>query len=139
MHCKLYNFVISAAILITLLTGCRQLLGEANDPGIIASDIELVEKIKVTLPARGEIYAPGDLIEIKWLTSFSSVSKLKILLYKKSALQRTIIKDTQNLGSYFWRIPDVIDNSVHYNFKVVDSNNPEVFNYSGQFGILNNN
>jgi hypothetical protein len=139
MHCKLYNFVISAAILISLITGCRQLLEGANDPGFITTDLEPVEKIIVTSPARGVFYAPGDLIEIKWLTSFSTVSKLNILLYRKSVLQRTIIADTRNAGSYFWRIPDVIDNSVHYIIKVVNSNNPEVFNYSGQFGILNNN
>ncbi len=139
MHCKLYNFVISAAILISLITGCRQLLEGANDPGFITTDLEHVEKIIVTSPARGVFYAPGDFIEIKWLTSFSTVSKLNILLYRKSVLQRTIIADTRNAGSYFWRIPDVIDNSVHYIIKVVNSNNPEVFNYSGQFGILNNN
>ena len=139
MQCKLYNFVISAAILILLFTGCRQLFGGANDPGFITTDYEYVEKIIVTSPARGDFYAPGDLIEIKWLTSFSSVSNVNILLYRKSALQRMIIKNTQNFGSYFWRIPDVIDNSVHYNFKVVDSNNPEVFNYSGSFGIIKNN
>lgn len=139
MHCKLYNFVISAAILILLFTGCRQLFGGANDPGFITTNFEYVEKIIVTSPARGDFYAPGDLIEIKWLTSFSSVSNVNILLYRKSALQRTIIADTRNAGSFSWRIPDVIDNSVHYNFKVVDSNNPEVFNYSGSFGILKNN
>ena len=49
MHCKLYNFVISAAILISLITGCRQLLEGANDPGFITTDLEPVEKIIVTL------------------------------------------------------------------------------------------
>jgi len=139
MHCKLYIFVISAAILISLFTGCRQLFGGANDPGFITTNFEYVEKIIVTSPARGDFYAPGDLIEIKWLTSFSSISSLNIHLYRKSLLQRTIIEDTQNASSYFWRIPDVIDNSVHYIIKVVDSNNPEVFNSSGRFTILNNN
>jgi len=139
MHCNLYNFVISAAILISLFTGCRQLFGGADDPGFITTDFEYVEKIIVTSPARGDFYAPGDKIEIKWLTSFSTVSKVNIFLYRKSLLQRTIIEDTQNAGSYFWRIPDVIDNSVHYIIKVVDSNNPEVFSYSGSFGVLNNN
>ncbi|MCH7963030.1 MAG: GPI anchored serine-threonine rich family protein [Bacteroidetes bacterium] len=139
MKCKLYNVVISALIFIALFTGCRQLLEGANDPGIITTDFEPVEKIIVTSPVRGDIYAPGDLIEIKWLTSFSSVSKLNIFLYRKSVLQRTIIKATQNTGSYFWQIPDTIDNSVHYSIKVVSSNNPEEFNSSGSFGILNNN
>ena len=139
MHCKLYNIVISAAILISLFTGCRQLFGGANDSGIITTDFEYVEKIIVTSPARGDFYAPGDTLEIKWLTSISPFSKLNIYLYRKSILQRSIIENTQNEGSYFWRIPGAIDNSVHYIIKVVNSNNLEVFNFSGQFGILNNN
>ena len=138
MNCKQYILIISGAIIISLLTGCRQLLEGANNPGFITTDFDYVEKILVSSPARGDFYAPGDLIEIKWLTSFSSVSRLNILLYRKSLLKRTIIENTQNTGSYFWRIPDVIDNSVHYAIKVVNGNNPEVFNYSGQFGILNN-
>ena len=98
MHCKLYNFVIFGAILISLLTGCRQLLEGTNNPGFITTDLEPVEKILVTSPSRGDFYAPGDLIEIKWLTSFSSISNVNILLYRKSALQRTIIADTRNAG-----------------------------------------
>ncbi len=139
MYWRKYIFIISGAIIILLLTGCRQLLGGANDPGFITADFEYVERITVTSPSRGDFYAPGDLIEIKWLTSFSSFNKLNILLYKKSTLQRTIIENTQNTGSYFWRIPGVIDNSVHYLIKVVNSKNPGVFNYSGQFGIFSNN
>jgi hypothetical protein len=138
MNCKLYNFIIFGAIFILLLTGCRQLLEGTNDPGFITTDLEPVEKIIVTSPARGDFYAPGDTLEIKWLTSFSSVNKINIFLYRKSNLQRTIIENTQNAGSYLWRIPGAIDNSVHYIIKVVNSNNPEVFNFSGQFGIKNN-
>jgi len=139
MNCKNHSFIISVAIIILLLTGCRQLLGGATDPGFITTNYEYVEKIIVTSPARGDFYAPGDLIEIKWLTSFSTVSNVNILLYRKSALQRTIANSIVNQGSYTWHIPYMINNSVHYNFKVVDSNNPEVFNYSESFGILNNN
>ena len=139
MHWRQYIFIISGAIIISLLTGCRQILEGTTDPGLITPDLERVEKIIVTSPARGDFYAPGDVIEIKWLTSFSSAKKINILLYRKSNLKRTIIESTQNAGSYFWRIPDAIDNSVHYLIKVINNNNPEVFNYSGQFGILNNN
>ena len=138
MNCKLYKFVISAAILISLFTGCRKLFGGATDPGFITTDYEYVEKIIVTSPARGDFYAPGDLIEINWLTSFSTISNVNILLYRKSALQRTIANNISNQGSYEWHIPHVIDNSIHYTVKVVNSNNPEVFNYSGRFGILEN-
>ena len=139
MKCKLYKVVISASILFSLFTGCRQLLGGANDPGFITTDFEPVEKFIVISPVRGDIYAPGDMIEIMWLTSFSSVSKINVLLYRKSALQRTIIEDHQNVGNYFWQIPDAIDNSIHYSIKVVNSNNPEEFNSSGRVGIINKN
>jgi hypothetical protein len=138
MRCKLYNFFISVAIFISLLTGCRQFLEGTPDPGFITPDLRLVDKIIVTSPARGDFYAPGDTLEIKWLTPFSSVNKINIFLYRKSNLQRTIIENTQNAGSYLWRIPGAIDNSVHYIIKVINSSNPEVFNFSGQFGIKNN-
>ena len=139
MNCKQYICIISGAIIISLCTGCRQLFGGATDPGFTTTEYEYVEKIIVTSPVRGDFYAPGDLIEINWLTSFSTVTNVSIFLYKKSALQRTIANNISNQGSYTWHIPYMIDNSVHYNFKVVDSNNPEVFNYSESFGILNSN
>jgi len=65
MHCKQYNFIISGAIIISMLTGCRQLLGGANDTGYITTIVDYEEKIIVTSPARGDFYAPGDFIEIK--------------------------------------------------------------------------
>jgi len=139
MKFKIYKVVFSVVILVVLFTGCRQLLEGTNDPGFITTNFEAVEKIIVTSPVKGDIYAPGDLMEIKWLTSFSSVTKLNILLYRKSILQRTIIEATQNVSNYFWRIPDVIDNSINYTIKLVNSNNPEEFNHSGRFGIINDN
>ncbi|MFB3057785.1 MAG: hypothetical protein ACE1ZQ_11585 [Ignavibacteriaceae bacterium] len=45
MKCKLYTVVISAAILIALHTGCRQLLEGANDPGFITTDFDLLKKL----------------------------------------------------------------------------------------------
>jgi hypothetical protein len=139
MHCKQYIFIISGAIFISSLTGCRQLLEGASDPGFITTDLEPVEKIVVSSPVRGDIYEPGESVQINWVTAFSSFSNIDIYLYRKSNLQRTIIENTQNNGSYFWRIPDVIDNSVQYIIKVVNSDNQEVFNYSGRFGIVKNN
>ena len=139
MHCNLYNFVISAAILISLITGCRQLIEGSNDPGFITTDLEPTEKIVVSSPVKGDIYEPGESVQINWVTSISSISYINIYLYRKSVLKKTIAKGLVNQGSYTWHIPHVIDNSNHYTLKVVNSNNPEVFNYSGQFGILNNN
>jgi hypothetical protein len=139
MHCKLYNFIISAAILISLITGCRQFIEGSNDPGFIQTDLEPVEKIVVSSPVKGDIYEPGESVQINWITSTSSISYIDIYLYRKSDLKRTIANSFVNQGSYTWHIPHVIDNSNHYTLKVVNSSNPEVFNYSGQFGILKNN
>ena len=136
---KLKKVVISAAILISLFTGCRQLLGGANDPGFITTNFEPIEKIVVSSPVKGEIYEPGESIQIKWFSSFSTISNIDIYLYRKSALKKTITHNLVNQRSYTWRIPDAIDNSVHYSLKVINSNNPEEFSFSGRFGILNNN
>jgi hypothetical protein len=139
MNCKNYSFIISGAIIISLLTACRQLLEGPNDPGFIQTDLDPVEKIVVSSPVKGDIYEPGEAVQIKWVTSNSSISYIDIYLYRKSILKRTIANSIVNEGSYTWHIPHVIDYSNHYTVKVVNSNNPEVFNYSGQFGILKNN
>jgi hypothetical protein len=139
MNCKNYSFIISGAIIISLLTGCRQLLEGPNDPGFIQTDLEPVEKIVVSSPVKGDIYEPGESVQINWITSNSSISYIDIYLYRKSVLKRTLANSLVNQGSYTWHIPHVIDYSNHYTVKIVNSNNPEVFNYSGQFGILKNN
>ena len=139
MNCKHNSFIISVAVIILLLTGCRQLLEGQNDPGFIQTDLGPVEKIVVTSPVKGKIYSPGELVQINWVTSNSSISYISIYLYRKSVLKRTIANSLVNQGSYTWQIPHVIDYSNHYTVKVVNSYNPEVFNYSGQFGILQNN
>ena len=74
-----------------------------------------------------------------WFSSLSSISNIDIYLYRKSVLKRTITLNLVNQGSYTWHIPNVIDNSINYTVKVVNSNNPEEFNSSGRFTILNNN
>ena len=139
MNSKHYSFIISGAIIISLLTGCRQLLEGSNDPGFIQTDLEPVEKIVVSSPVKGDIYEPGESEQINWITSNSSISYIDIYLYRKSVLKRTLANSHVNQGSYTWHIPHEIDYSNHYTVKVVNSNNPEVFNYSGQFGILKNN
>jgi hypothetical protein len=138
MHCKLYIFIISGAIIISLLTGCRHLVEGENDAGFITTDLEPGEKIIVSSPVKGDVYEPGESVQINWVTSFSSISHINIYLYRKSVLQRTIAHNLVNQGSYTWHIPNLIDNSIHYTVKVVNSNNPEVFNYSGRFGIVKN-
>jgi len=139
MKCKLYTVVISAEILIALHTGCRQLLEGANDPGFITTDFEPVEEIVVSSPVNGDIYEPEESMQIMWFSSLSSISNIDTYLYRKSVLKRTITLNLVNQGSYTWHIPTVIDNSINYTVKVVNSNNPEEFNSSGRFAILNNN
>ena len=139
MNSKHYSFIISGAIIISLLTGCRQLLEGPNDPGFIQTDLEPVEKIVVSSPVKGDIYEPGESVQINWVNSISSISYISIYLYRKSILKRTIANSLVNQERYTWHIPHEIDYSNHYTVKVVNSNNPEVFNYSGQFGILKNN
>jgi Kre9/KNH-like N-terminal Ig-like domain len=115
------------------------LLVGTNDPGYITTDFEPTEKIIVSSPAKGEFYEPGELVQIKWLTSFSTIPKINIYLYRKSVQQRVIIQNLSNNGSYNWRIPDEIDNSIHYTVKIVNSIDEKEFNFSGRFGIIKSN
>jgi len=54
----------------------------------------------------------------------------------KNVMKRTIASSIVNQGSYDWHIPHVIDYPIHYTLKAVNTNNPEVFNDGGRFGIL---
>lgn len=139
MKHNFYIIFLSISLLFALFSGCRQLIEGANDPGFITTDFEPSEKIVVSSPVRGENYQPGEIIQIKWLTSFSTISNIDIYLYRKSALKKTIVKNLVNNGSYSWHIPDGIDNSIHYTIKVVNSSDENEFNFSERFSIYKNN
>jgi hypothetical protein len=138
MNYNFFKFLIVAFIIVIIITGCREAHTGSSDPNFIAHELDFNEKIRINLPARGDIYVPGESLEIKWISS-SSLVKVDIFLYRKSDLKRTIVQNYVNSGSYIWQIPGNIDNSNNYFVKAVNSSNNEEFNFSGIFGIIGGN
>ncbi len=135
MKKKFYKSLFAAIVIIMIIPGCRETPNESTGPNIITPNYEPFENIIVSSPAKGEIYHPGESIEIKWLAD-STLSTVDIFLFRKSDLKRTITLNYKNRGIYNWHIPDNIDYSTRYKIKVLNSSNSIDYNFSGRFEIL---
>ncbi|MGB5529774.1 MAG: GPI anchored serine-threonine rich family protein [Ignavibacteriaceae bacterium] len=124
---------IVSVICLTILSGCRQIFGDREQPESIVQVPPDYSQIVVTAPEKGSIWKPGDVIRIKWLAT--STKNVDIQLYRKSAYQFTIKENFENTGLFDWSIPFDINLSNHYLVKIINHNNPDVFQFSGRFGI----
>lgn len=129
---KLWIFALSSLI---ILGGCRQFFGDGTEPESIIEATYETSKIVVTNPVYASIWKPGDSLKIKWISN--SVSKIDIQLFRKNNYQFTIAENIENTGSFDWQIPIDINISNHYQLKIINHNNPEVFQFSDRFGIQN--
>ena len=50
-------------------------------------------------------------------------------------LKQTLIINQDNFGTFDWRIPSDLDNSIHYSIKVVNSSRETNYGQSGSFSI----
>jgi len=124
--------IVSLSCLI-ILSGCRQIFGDGEQPeSIVQVPIES-SQIVVTAPVHGPIWKPGDVIRIKWLAT--SINSIDIQLYRKSSYQFTIQENIENTGSFDWSIPVDINLSNHYLVKVINHNDQDTYQFSGRFGI----
>jgi hypothetical protein len=131
---KAFNLSIKILLIFTLIiSGCRQIFGDREQPeSIVEVPIE-ASNIIVKSPVRGTIWNPGDTILIKWTAP--TIPKIDIQLYRKSEFKFMITKNIENSGRLDWTIPIDIPLSNHYLIKVTSHNNPEIYNFSGRFGI----
>jgi hypothetical protein len=128
------NLVITSALIFFLfLSGCRQIFGDGEQPESIVQAPSESSQIFITAPEQGSIWKPGDVIKIKWLAV--SINHIDIQIYKKSAYQFTIIQNIDNTGTFDWLIPIDINLSNQYLIKILNHNTPDVYQFSGRFGI----
>jgi hypothetical protein len=118
---------------ITIFTGCRDIFGDAEQPGSIVQAPTEPSEIIVTSPTRGSIYEPGEILRINWFAN--SIQSVDIELYRKSEFQFVISDNLNNTGILDWQIPNDINLSNHYLLKIVNHNNPDSYQFSGRFGI----
>jgi len=131
---RLNNLIIVSQICFLIITGCRQLSDGSIEPAIVSLTVDVGRTIVISSPVGREIYNPGEIILVKWISP-ASVTKVDIFLYKKSMLKIRINQNMENIGEIAWHIPDDTPHSNHYKIKMVNSFNEDDFGYSGMFGI----
>ncbi len=131
----IYLTIKTLLIFSVLLTGCREIFGDREQPeSIVQTPIE-GNSISVYEPVWGTIYHPGDTVIIKW--SAPIIKRLDISLYRKTEFKFTILSDSENKGKISWVVPNEIASSNHYCIKINNHNNADTYNFSKQFGIQN--
>ena len=135
MSGKIHILLLTAAVALLIIPGCRQSNETGSDIGSISPNLYHDEKIFISQPKGYEFFNPGETITIKWIT-FSSIAKADIFLYRKNQSQFAIILNKKNTDSYLWRIPQNIRPSLHYSIKVVNSSDYKEFDFSESFSIL---
>lgn len=92
--------------------------------------------LTVTSPNGGETYKCGTTATIKWTSSDIS-EKVVILLYKKGIMQSVIAENTNNTGSYEWKISCDIPEGKDYRIRIRDLKNLSMNDFSdGDFSIV---
>jgi len=127
-------WILSLSSLI-ILSGCRQIFGDGTEPETIVEAPDETARIVVTNPVYASIWKPGDNLKIKWIAT--SIIRIDIQLFRKSSYQFTIAENIENTGLFDWQIPTDINISNHYQLKIINHNNPEIFQFSDRFGIQN--
>lgn len=131
---KAIKFTLKSLLIFSvLLSGCRQIFGDREQPESIVLAPTEASNIIVTSPTQGTIHNPGDTLSVKWIAP--TIKKIDIQLYRKSEYKFTITEDLENIGRFDWIVPFEIPLSNHYLVKVVNHNNSDTYQFSGRFGI----
>lgn len=130
------NYILLFFLLSTILPGgCRLLTGDDTVPESVVQP-DYLNAFIIISPERASFWKPRDMMEIKWVTS-GSVEKVDIQLYRKTTLIKDLKNNLKNDGSFIWYIPDNIDNSLHYQIKIINLNNLDEHELSDKFAIKN--
>ena len=122
-------------LFFTLFTaGCRLLTGDDTVPETV-SQPDYLNAFTIISPERSSFWKPGDVLEIKWTTR-GSVEKVDIQLYQKTLLITDLKENLINNGSFEWNIPIDISHSLQYQIKIINHYNPEEYNISDRFAII---
>ena len=124
-------FFLSSTI---LLGGCRLLINDYTEPEIVVEPV-YINAFVITSPTYSSFWKPGNMMEIKWITS-GFIEKVDIQLYRKTTLLRNLKINLMNNGIFIWNIPGDIDHSVHYHIKIINHNNPDEYELSDRFAII---
>lgn len=131
----IYLTLKTLLIFSVLLTGCRDIFGDREQPEVIVQAPVEGNSINVYEPLWGTIHHPGDTIIIKWIAP--RIKRLDISLYRKSEFKILINTDIENSGKINWVVPNEIPSSNHYCIKINNHHDADTYSFSKQFGIHN--
>ncbi len=127
------NLIIIISLFILISLNCRT----SNDNPVSGNPTPSINEVKVYNPSVGEKWNPGRKYQIQW-SGLSSDQKVNVILLKKKQYYRLIIgSNITNNGRLDWKIPEDIPQSVSYQIKIENSENPAQFFYSEVFEISN--
>lgn len=92
-------------------------------------------RITVVSPSFADEFRRGSEINIAW-SSFGTINKVDIELFKKSQQIRIIKSSSDNTGQLKWMIPSDIPNSVQYSLRISNSENKSEFAISDRFAVI---
>ncbi len=127
------NLTLLFLISIFVFDGCRSFTDENNNAELLV-DPNYSTYFLITSPPKYSIWKPGEQLQISWITS-GNVGKVDIQLYKKSDLILVLKTNYSNRGSFSWNIPNDINQSLHYQIKISNHNNPDEYELSDRFAI----
>ena len=111
-------------------SGVDQTLVETGPASSVSSSIS------VTSPRAGASWARGSSHAIKWATSGSPGTDVKIQLLQSGTVVKTIAKSVlTSAGIFTWKLPSTLSPAATYQIKIVSTTNSKVFGTSGDFSI----
>ena len=109
--------------------------GRLKVPGAVVLGLLLVASllygasIKVLYPNGGEVLKANTRVQIKW-QSKDLDGKVVIVLYKKGIKHEVISKQTDNSGTFPWKIPQHLPEGNDYRIRIRALNNLAVNDFS---------
>lgn len=92
--------------------------------------------ITVTSPNGGESWAPGETHEVTWLSTGTTGPSVSIELLRRNSLDRIIIPNTPNDGSFTWTIPADLETGSDFRVRVTSLSDGAIIDESdGAFSI----
>lgn len=111
---------------------------DASDPSVfnLSDNFEIyTNTIAVLTPDSTTSWETGTSQYIYWdYTGY--ISTVVIILYEDGDYVDTIETDIPNEGSYYWTISSVLNGSTRYQIKIMESEDPSIYNLSVYFTIV---
>ncbi|MCZ7603336.1 MAG: Ser-Thr-rich GPI-anchored membrane family protein [Melioribacteraceae bacterium] len=120
-------------LLILLFASCRNenyTPTEVNELFDFDPDFEVFHK-----PQKGNIFYLGDEIDVEYRV-FSNSDFINLYAEKKGSIMFTIAENVPNTGQFKWQTNKQMIPSVHYQIRIVNPNNQDIYALSERFGII---